>query len=424
MGDDGFHNFSVNGTIFKVPLRYECESSLGSGAYGVVCSAADKSHNGAMVAIKKLSKSFQDLYSAKKLVRELRLLKHFSGNENVIGLLDVIQPPDVAYDEVYVVTDLLDCDLKYCLKHKSSELGEDHYKYFLSQILSGVEVMHRANVIHRDLKPENIFVKADCSLKIGDLGLARDNTSDEDKSQYVVTRWYRAPELIMNWEKYGGSIDIWSVGCIFAEMISINHRPIFPGTNPREQLDKILRVLGRPDPEDYSFVTSNLAREYVSKFPAKAREDLVARGFLPQGTSPDAIDFLFQALAFNPQKRPSAKELKTHRYIFDDDDEEEEEEEEEEVAVFSPDFANHMGTVDEAKLIVNTMIKFFHPEFQGPVHPQVPAETAAPDRGQGMFAVAEDGEVRLCTHTVCTYTKVTTHSHPLSSQAEPMEGVI
>ena len=387
------HHFNVNGTMFQIPRRYECESALGGGAFGVVCSASDNERGGAMVAIKKLGKAFHDEYAAKKLVRELRLLKHFAGHEAIVGLLDILEPTSTTYDDVYVVTDLMDCDLKYCLKHKAKDLEADHYQYFLSQLLNGVHAMHSASVLHRDLKPENIFVKADCTLKIGDLGLARDST-DTDMSQYVVTRWYRAPELIMNWNKYGYSIDIWSVGCIFAEMISVNHKPLFPGVNPKQQLDLILKVLGTPSAEDIAFVTSETSRKYVQRHHIE-REDLKKIGYLPHDTTDHALDFLYQALQFNPEKRPTAMQLKQHPYIFDDEEEEEEEEgEEEDVPVFSADFTKYNNTVEESRQIVNVMIKHFHPNFSGPSHPHVTSDTCAVnDPDVPMFNVNDEDQM-------------------------------
>eukprot|EP01061_Rhynchopus_euleeides_P018239 TRINITY_DN3014_c0_g1_i1.p1 TRINITY_DN3014_c0_g1~~TRINITY_DN3014_c0_g1_i1.p1 ORF type:complete len:400 (+),score=107.37 TRINITY_DN3014_c0_g1_i1:57-1256(+) len=386
-----YHHFNVNGSIFQVPRRYDCESALGSGAFGVVCSASDNDNGGNMVAIKKLSKPFHDEYSAVKLVRELRLLKHFAGHESIVGLLDILKPQTEDYEDVYVVTDLMDCDLKYCLKNKSQDLGQDHYQYFLSQILNGVHAMHSANVLHRDLKPENIFVKADCTLKIGDLGLARESSGE--MSQYVVTRWYRAPELIMNWQKYGCSIDIWSVGCIFAEMISVNHRPIFPGVNPRQQLDLILRVVGRPSEEDYAFVTSETAKKYLQNSKYTTRADLIQTGFLPPDTTEQALDFLYKSLHFNPQKRPTALELKSHPYIWDE--EEEEEEEFEDVPPFNSDFMKHVNSIDDARQVVNVMVKHYHPDFEGPSHPHVTADTMAGGVIDEVMFTANDEEMDL-----------------------------
>ncbi|KAM8830374.1 mitogen-activated protein kinase 14B-like isoform 1-T1 [Synchiropus picturatus] len=226
-----FYRQEVNKTIWEVPERYQNLSPVGSGAYGSVCSAFDEK-TGLKVAVKKLSRPFQSIIHAKRTYRELRLLKHMK-HENVIGLLDVFSPATSLkeFTDVYLVTHLMGADLNNIVK--CQKLTDDHVQFLIYQILRGLKYIHSADIIHRDLKPSNLAVNEDCELKILDFGLARH--SDDEMTGYVATRWYRAPEIMLNWMHYNMTVDIWSVGCIMAELLT--GRTLFPGT------DRILNAL-------------------------------------------------------------------------------------------------------------------------------------------------------------------------------------
>uniref|UniRef100_A0A8C1SIJ3 mitogen-activated protein kinase n=1 Tax=Cyprinus carpio TaxID=7962 RepID=A0A8C1SIJ3_CYPCA len=220
-----FHRQEVNKTIWEVPVRYQNLSPVGSGAYGTVCSAYDDK-TGLKVAVKKLSRPFQSIIHAKRTYRELRLLKHMK-HENVIGLLDVFTPATSLeeFNDVYLVTHLMGADLNNIVK--CQKLTDDHVQFLIYQILRGLKYIHSADIIHRDLKPSNLAVNEDCELKILDFGLARH--TDDEMTGYVATRWYRAPEIMLNWMHYNMTVDIWSVGCIMAELLT--GRTLFPGTD-------------------------------------------------------------------------------------------------------------------------------------------------------------------------------------------------
>ncbi|VDL95959.1 unnamed protein product [Schistocephalus solidus] len=149
----------------------------------------------------------------------------------IIDIRDVILVGNTleTMKDVYIVQTLMDTDL--CKLLKAQRLANDHICYFLYQILRGLKYIHSANVLHRDLKPSNLLINANCDLKICDFGLARMNDPEHDHNgiltEYVATRWYRAPEIMLNSKGYTRSIDVWSVGCIFAEMF--DSRPLFPG---------------------------------------------------------------------------------------------------------------------------------------------------------------------------------------------------
>lgn len=170
------HSFVVSGTTFTVEAKYKLVKQIGQGAYGVVCSckdtSKDPSHEHYKVAIKKVPNAFEDLIDAKRILREIKLLKFFK-HENIVSLLDVPKPPArTGYEDIYFITDLMGTDLHRVIYSKQ-ELTDEYIQFFVYQIVRGVLYMHSANVVHRDLKPSNILSNADCHIKICDLGLGR-----------------------------------------------------------------------------------------------------------------------------------------------------------------------------------------------------------------------------------------------------------
>jgi mitogen-activated protein kinase 1/3 len=175
------HTFVCSGATFTVEKKYELIKQIGLGAYGVVCSCNDKKTN-TKVAVKKVPNAFEDLVDAKRILREIKLLAFFD-HENIISLLDVPRPPSKTnYNDIYIVTDLMETDLHRVIYSKQ-ELSDEHIQYFLYQMLRGLLHIHSANVAHRDLKPSNILVNKNCDLKICDLGLGRGGIKEEDKDQ-------------------------------------------------------------------------------------------------------------------------------------------------------------------------------------------------------------------------------------------------
>ncbi|KAG5332785.1 MK38B kinase, partial [Acromyrmex heyeri] len=245
-----FHKIEINRTEWEVPERYQLLTPVGSGAYGQVCSAVDTT-TGQKVAIKKLARPFQSAVHAKRTYRELRMLKHMN-HENVIGLLDVFHPSSSLEDfqHVYLVTHLMGADLNNIVR--TQKLSDDHVQFLVYQILRGLKYIHSAGIIHRDLKPSNIAVNEDCELKILDFGLAR--PTENEMTGYVATRWYRAPEIMLNWMHYNQTVDIWSVGCIMAELLT--GRTLFPGTDHIDHLTRVLVLCGTPTEETLSKITS------------------------------------------------------------------------------------------------------------------------------------------------------------------------
>lgn len=322
---------------WEVGERYQLERMLGSGSYGEVACAIDKQaaqktdgssskhRNAKFVAVKKISKAFDQEVDATRLFREMHILRRIRGHTNIIQLVDIIQPRGLEdFNDFYLVFEYVDTDL-YKLIMSPQYLTTEHIQTFLYQILVGVKYIHSSSVIHRDLKPANILLNEDCSLKICDFGLARivqssnlslppplpqstvstrpllpsvssvssisavhdtidlksfvRPTLSRQLTRHVVTRWYRAPELILI-QPYGSAVDLWSVGCIFGELLSMQEKsvptyqdrvPLFPGgscyplsgdqgdvnNNADERLDQlsvIISVIGMPAEEDLKSV--------------------------------------------------------------------------------------------------------------------------------------------------------------------------
>eukprot|EP01006_Ploeotia_vitrea_P059656 TRINITY_DN7367_c0_g1_i1.p1 TRINITY_DN7367_c0_g1~~TRINITY_DN7367_c0_g1_i1.p1 ORF type:complete len:442 (+),score=-20.31 TRINITY_DN7367_c0_g1_i1:61-1386(+) len=313
MPTTAYHSFKASGNIFEIPTRYSLIRPIGHGAYGVVISALDK-ETGNKVAIKKVTRAFEDPVDAKRILREIKLMKKFS-HENVIRIIDIIPPaPSVEeFEDIYIVQDLMETDLHRIIYSRQT-LTIDHIQYFVYQLLRGLKYIHSANVLHRDLKPSNLLLNSNCDLKICDFGLSR-GVEDEQKgelTEYVVTRWYRAPEIMLACQEYTKAIDIWSVGCIFAELLA--RSPLFPGEDYIAQLRLICDKLGRPSDNDLEFVTSDRAKRFMLSLPLnKPIEHSVL--FPNYKDESEALDLLMKMLAFDPATRLTIEEALEHPFL-------------------------------------------------------------------------------------------------------------
>lgn len=306
--------------VFNISSDFELQSLLGEGAYGVVCSAVHKP-TGEVVAIKKIEPFGRPLFALRTL-REIKILKQFS-HENIISIFDIQRPEAFAqFNEVYIIQELMQTDLHRVIA--TQRLSDDHVQYFTYQVARALTMLHSRNVVHRDLKPSNLLVNANCDLKVCDFGLARiiDEQGEESNegsaeqegntamTEYVATRWYRAPEVMLTAARYSKAMDVWSLGCILAEMFL--KRPLLPGRDYRQQLSLIFSVLGPPSAADLCTVESRRARAYIAGLAAPPRQDW---GVLFRGCNPQGVDLLRRLLVFDPRKRISAAEVLRHPYL-------------------------------------------------------------------------------------------------------------
>jgi len=307
-------------STFRVPVHMELVKKVGSGAYGCVASFKNK-ENGEKLAVKKITNAFGDLVDGKRILREVKLLRQLD-HENIIRILDMYPPKSPDFEDIYIVTDLMETDLHKVIYSKQP-LTEEHHQYFVHQLLRGLIYLHSVSVVHRDLKPSNLLVNKNCDLKICDFGLARVLATEEEdtlgRTDYVVTRWYRAPEVVLLASEYTMSIDVWAVGCILCELIA--RKPIFAGKDHLDQIKKIISVLGTPSEEELHWLPRNgSARAFLNKCPAapKAQWDK-----LFPSASQAATEVIEGMLRFDPTVRMAVQEVMRCRYFENLFDEEE-----------------------------------------------------------------------------------------------------
>ncbi|CAK8683366.1 mitogen-activated protein kinase 8-like [Clavelina lepadiformis] len=313
-----FYTVQVSDSVFTVLKRYQNLKPIGSGAQGMVCAAHD-TILGQHVAIKKLSRPFQNPTHAKRAYRELVLMRAVN-HKNIIGLLNVFSPQK-SFEEfanVYLVMELMDASLCQVIQ---MDLDHERLSYLLYQLLCGIKHLHSAGIIHRDLKPSNIVVRSDCTLKILDFGLARTAGGSFMMTPYVVTRYYRAPEVILGMG-YQEVVDIWSVGCIFGEMI--RGQVLFPGTDHIDQWNKITEQLGTPS-EEFTDKLQTTVRNYVLNRPTQRGypiQRLFPDNFFPADSESNgrlrasqARDLLGKMLVVDPVNRITVDEALQHPYI-------------------------------------------------------------------------------------------------------------
>lgn len=310
--------------------------------YGL--SSAKDQLSGQPVAIKKIMKPFSTPVLAKRTYRELKLLKHLK-HENIISLNDIFISP---LEDIYFVSELLGTDLHRLLT--SRPLEKQFIQYFLYQILRGLKYVHSAGVVHRDLKPSNILVNENCDLKICDFGLAR--IQDPQMTGYVSTRYYRAPEIMLTWQKYDVAVDIWSAGCIFAEMLE--GRPLFPGKDHVHQFSIITELLGTPPDDVIQTICSENTLRFVQSLPKRERVPFADKF---TNADPQALDLLEKMLVFDPRKRITAAEALAHDYLAPYHDEADEPVAE---TVFDWSFSDADLPIDTWKVMMYSEILDFH----------------------------------------------------------------
>jgi cyclin-dependent kinase len=286
--------------------KYQKLEKIGEGTYGIVYKAKDKK-TGELLALKKIRLEAEDEGIPSTAIREISLLKQLQ-HPNIVRLYDVVHTEK----KLTLVFEFLDQDLKKYLD-ACGDNGLESYtiKSFLFQLLQGVAYCHQHRVLHRDLKPQNLLINMEGELKLADFGLARAfGIPVRSYTHEVVTLWYRAPDVLMGSKKYSTPVDIWSVGCIFAEMA--NGRPLFPGSSEKDQLNRIFKLLGTPTKQIWpSMVELPEYKENLPFYPPQNLKSLVRR------LDANGIDLLSRMLQYDPAKRISAEQAMQHPYFKD-----------------------------------------------------------------------------------------------------------
>ncbi|KAJ1835864.1 Cyclin-dependent kinase catalytic subunit [Coemansia sp. RSA 2711] len=286
--------------------RYLKLDKVGEGTYGVVYKARDL-QDGKIVAMKKIRLEVDDEGVPSTAIREISLLKELQ-HENIVKLFDIV------YNDakLYLVFEFLDLDLKkYMDSVGPGGLSPAQVKSYMHQLVKGIAFCHSHRTLHRDLKPQNLLIDQSGMLKIADFGLGRAfGVPLRVYTHEVVTLWYRSPEILMGSRHYSIGMDMWSVGCIFAEMVQ--RKPLFPGDSEIDEIFKIFRILGTPTEEIWPDVTS--LPDYKPSFPKWQGKNLT--DLLP-GLDADGIDLLKRMLTYDPAHRISAKQALAHPYFND-----------------------------------------------------------------------------------------------------------
>lgn len=281
--------------------RYKIIKAVGDGTYGVVYKATNTA-NGEVCAIKRMKIKFKSWEECLAL-REIKSLRKFSHN-NIVKLKEAFR----VNDELHLVFEFLDENLYQLIKDRADPLPETQIRSITYQILSGLAYMHKHGFFHRDLKPENLMVSKDI-CKITDFGLAREIRSKPPFTEYVSTRWYRAPEILLRSTNYNSPVDIFALGCIMAEMYMC--RPLAPGGNETDQIFKFCAVLGTPSmnvwPEGYK-----LASKMNYRFPQM--QSVNFQTLMPTASF-EAVQLILRMLSWDPQKRPTAAECLENPYF-------------------------------------------------------------------------------------------------------------
>ena len=289
------------GLLFEIDLkRFRVGKVLGSGAFGVVISAEDRFLN-ISVAIKQIPRTFDISENSRKIIRELLILDVLR-HPNIVSLIDV----EIIKENLYIITERAQYVLQnYAKTDKFQRISLHEQVSLMHQLIDALNFIHNAKVIHRDIKPSNILVDENFRIKLIDFGSARyfdpniHLQKQSDKlTEYVVTRWYRAPEVILNPGRYGYEQDVWSAGCVFAFMLRGD--ALFPGINSPDQIKAIIKVLGPPSEEDLDFDISPLCRRYVENV------EIIHRKYLEnelRKAPANLLDLIRLMLQFNPKKR-------------------------------------------------------------------------------------------------------------------------
>lgn len=308
-----------------VSKKYEMDKRLGKGAYGIVWKARSK-RSGRVVAVKKIFDAFRNKTDAQRTFREIIFLRAFGDHPNIVKLLNVHRADN--NKDLYLVFEFMNTDLQRAIHRRPGILKDIHKKFIMYQLLSATRYMHSGNVIHRDQKPSNVLLDTECNAKIADFGLARSLTHLEGDdmdgclTDYVATRWYRAPEILLGCKRYTQGVDLWSLGCILGEMLL--DKPLFPGNSTLDQIERIFTSGVQHTSTLRRFKQACLTSDYAVGLVDKAisasnnRTSKAGDVFAVIGAScndKEALDLVRQLLQVIPEERITADEAIRHAYV-------------------------------------------------------------------------------------------------------------
>ena len=313
----------------------EITQKLGKGAYAVVFKAVDKKTK-EVVALKKIFDAFQNATDAQRTFREIMYLQALSTpkqHPNIIRLRNFLKAENDK--DIYLVFDFMETDLHAVIR--ANILEAVHKQFIVFQTLKALRFCHSCQLLHRDMKPSNLLLNEECVLKIADFGLAR-TVKDAEKASaensvltdYVATRWYRAPEIILGSTSYTKAVDMWALGCIVAEMFT--GKPLLPGSSTIDQLDKILSVCGKPSATAIAAMKSNFAAQMIDTqctknkipgpWPSKAEADAHRRAALQElmikacpSLDPAVVDLVNGMLDIDPSTRMTVEQALAHPWM-------------------------------------------------------------------------------------------------------------
>ncbi|KRX03808.1 Protein kinase-like domain [Pseudocohnilembus persalinus] len=281
--------------------KYKLGNVLGDGTFGSVIKAVNMK-TGEIVAIKKMKTKYYQWKDCINL-QEIKSLMKFH-HPNIVQLLEIIKENNV----LFFVFEYMDQNVYQVMKDRQKPMSELQIRNIIYQTLQGLNYMHKHGYFHRDLKPENLLEQSGI-IKIADFGLAREIRSKPPFTDYVSTRWYRAPEVILRAPNYNSPIDIFAVGAIMAELYRL--WPLFPGASERDQIIKICQILGTPQKDEWP-KGYQLAGQVGFQFPIYPKQSL--QQLIPNA-SPEAIDLMELMLRYNPLKRPTCQQLLQHDFF-------------------------------------------------------------------------------------------------------------
>jgi len=292
-----------------VTRKYDIAQKLGKGAYGIVWKATDKKTK-ETVALKKIFDAFQNATDAQRTFREIVFLQQMDEHENIVKMHNVLRADNDR--DIYLIFEYMETDLHAVIR--ANILEEIHKQYIMYQSFKAIMFMHSADLVHRDIKPSNLLLNSECLMKVADFGLARSLQRDTTNvlTDYVATRWYRAPEILLGSTRYGKAVDMWSLGCIFGEMLG--GKPVFPGTSTLNQLEKVCEVVGSPTEAEITAMDSPFAKTMLDSL--QQPDGGVGKGWkgLYPAASDVALDLLNSMMQFDPSKRLTAANGVKHEY--------------------------------------------------------------------------------------------------------------